>query len=67
MVLTVLLLRVLIHLHHWRIFHELRGAVLGTVLDPVVVVLELLLEVEAVLGALVLVNRAAALAIFLAA
>ena len=66
-VLAVLLLRILLYLHHGRIFHELRCSVLGTVLGPIVIVLELLLEVEAVLGALVLVHRTAALAILLAA
>ena len=63
----MLLLRILLDLHHGRILHELRCSVLGTVLSPIVIVLELLLEVEAVLGALVLVHRTASLAIFLAA
>ena len=59
MVLAVLLLRITFYLHHWGVFHQ-RSTVLRVVFGSIVV-LELLLEVEAVFGALVLVNGRTAL------
>ena len=66
MILAVLLLAVVLAtLHaHRLVLHQAAGTILGAVLGAVVV-LELLLEVEAVLGALVLVDGRAALAFLL--
>ena len=55
MVLAVLLLAIVFNLHHRLVLHQV-GTILGAMLGAIVV-LELLFEVEAVFGALVLVHR----------
>ena len=65
MVLAVLLLAIVLNLNPHRLVLHQVGAILRAMLGAVVV-LELLLEVEAVLGALVLVNGRATFALLCA-